>query len=143
MQHDGSASVGAHSDKAHAANFGIKEVALQQRIVNISKMGNVKNFEMWWQVWHEYELAPLRALVKDEDISNVLPGEGARSKEGMFAPPKLLWRSILASLQGIASAGAGQSVGQDAFILLTHQCKGVCKTIGYKRGTQRQMYTAD
>ncbi|BDA48717.1 hypothetical protein COCOBI_12-3990 [Coccomyxa sp. Obi] len=76
------------------------------------------------QVWHEYELAPLRALVKDEDLSNAVPGEGPRSKEAMFAPPKLLWRSVLASLQGLTVAPGGPPVGQDAFVLLTHQCEG-------------------
>ncbi|KAK9917745.1 hypothetical protein WJX75_007749 [Coccomyxa subellipsoidea] len=75
------------------------------------------------QVWHEYELAPLRALVKDEDLSNAVPGEGVRSKEGMFAPPKLLWRSVLASLQGLTVAQGGPPVGQDSFVLLTHQCE--------------------
>lgn len=76
------------------------------------------------QVWHEYELAPLRALVKDEDLSNAVPGEGPRSREAMFAPPKLLWRSVLASLQGLTVAPGGPPVGQDAFVLLTHQCEG-------------------
>ncbi|CAL8463418.1 g2952 [Coccomyxa elongata] len=76
------------------------------------------------QVWHEYELAQLRALVNDEDLSNAVPGEGPRSKEAMFAPPKLLWRSVLASLQGLTVAPGGPPVGQDAFVLLTHQCEG-------------------
>ncbi len=78
------------------------------------------------QVWHEYELSPVRALVVDEDLSNTEPGEGTRSKEGMFAPPKLLWRSVLASLQGLTVEKGGPSVGQDAFVSLTHQCEGEC-----------------
>ena len=53
-------------------------------------------------MWQDFELAPLRALVQEEDGSNVQPGQGARGSaaaDARFAPPKLLWRSIVASMQ--------------------------------------------
>jgi hypothetical protein len=87
------------------------------------------------QVWQDFELAPLRALVREEDMSNAAPGEGARSssgsggaKSGAFAPPKLLWRSIVASMQGLRFGGS-PAVGQDQYaqLLLPHlQPAGVC-----------------
>ncbi len=76
------------------------------------------------QVWQKYELSTLRALVKWEDLSNAVPGEGPRSKEAMFAPPKLLWRSLLASVQGLTVAPGGVPVGQDALVLLAHHFVG-------------------
>lgn len=81
------------------------------------------------QVWQEYELAPLRALVEDEDMGSMEPGgEGPCVVEGMYAPPKLLWRSIVASMQGLRFGG-GPPVGQDQFaqLPLPHlQPPGLC-----------------
>ena len=73
-------------------------------------------------MWQNFELVPLRALVREEDMSNAVPGEGARSSSasgqwGRFAPPKLLWRSIVASMQGLRFGGA-PAVGQDQFAQL-------------------------
>lgn len=77
------------------------------------------------QAWLEYELAPLRALVKDEDVSNLSPGEGPRGRSGMFAPPRLLWRGIMASLQGLRPpAQPGPPIGQDEFIQPPHLLPG-------------------
>ena len=69
------------------------------------------------QVWQEYELAPLRALIEEEDLGGVDSPDGPCPVEGAFAPPKLLWRSIVASMQGLRFGG-GPPVGQDQFAQL-------------------------
>jgi hypothetical protein len=58
--------------------------------------------------------------MREEDVSNLAPGEGPRGREGMFAPPKLLWRSIMASLQGLHAGAGGPPVGQDKLAQLPH-----------------------
>ena len=72
------------------------------------------------QAWCDYEVAKLRELSSPQGQERA-PEEASPSARQMFDKSKLVWRHILASLNGLKSGlKLGVNVGQDEIAGLPH-----------------------